>query len=916
MEFLKDLAKSLRSARTVELPDDKSSAYYMLMSMIIGNQYRSVSDLLSGPKFDVNYAHGRPNRNLLHIAANCGSYECLNILLKKGANVNFQDMSGCTPLHLAARNGQRKCINKLLEYKADVNIRNNEGLTTIHWLAVNGRTELLHDLFMYTQDVDVEDAQGQTALHVACQNGHKSTVVCLLDHGAEINRPNHYGWMPLHFACSHGQHDTATILLQRGAVFLPDKSNKTPLDFCIEGGYCETCDNLLTHFPKLFEQLIQMVRKEHLKESMYLKVLKFLCKKNNEMADGILVALAEELSNIGHNLLSLSSNVEVHVSVLLTCVRVLCKLYTSVYQSMTSSIQSAVANGVTPVSPKTIRIFKPAESLWQLLEDWLNLLQVEFDQKSPRQSMANLSEKDNESQQAENPKTMNTTNSSNASPQQQKAVNQYSDVNCSKDKLQVSEGILKHMSLEDQDVIGATLPRICGVVQAFYITCSCHTQSEITSPRFIEFVCKHNKVLKALVQRNTTVIFDHFHFLLECPELMSQFIHIIKLQPFVKRREWFYQNISDDENPSEVLHIPATDEDILIINRERIFDSSCDRVLKENPDKLKKGLALKFDGEEGMGQGVVREWFDVLSKEILNPDYALFTQSADGSTFQPNSNSAINPDHLNYFRFAGQILGLCLYHKQLINVYFTRSFYKHILGIPVNYTDVASIDPDYAKNLQWILDHDIDNLGLDLTFSVETDVFGVMQEVELKPGGSKITVTEENKTEYAQLVTELRMTRAIQPQINSFLSGFHQYIPQSLIQMFDEYELELMLSGIPEIDIGDWENHTEYNGYDRQSPVIQWFWEIVENFSQENRVLLLQFTTGSSRVPFGGFAKFVGGGGPQHFTIAIVPYKEHTLPTASTCINMLKMPEYKSKTELHNRLMVALQCGNQGYAFA
>ncbi|VDI07076.1 Hypothetical predicted protein, partial [Mytilus galloprovincialis] len=86
----------------------------------------------------------------------------------------------------------------------------------IHWLAVNGRTELLHDLFMYTQDVDVE------------------TVVCLLDHGTEINRPNHYGWIPLHFACSHGQHDTATILLQRGAVFLPDKSNKTPLEFCIE----------------------------------------------------------------------------------------------------------------------------------------------------------------------------------------------------------------------------------------------------------------------------------------------------------------------------------------------------------------------------------------------------------------------------------------------------------------------------------------------------------------------------------------------------------------------------------------------------------------------------------------------------------------------------------------------------------
>lgn len=106
------------------------------------------------------------------------------------------------------------------------------------------------------------------------------------------------------------------------------------------------------------------------------------------------------------------------------------------------------------------------------------------------------------------------------------------------------------------------------------------------------------------------------------------------------------------------------------------------------------------------GQGVVREWFDILSNEIINPDYALFTQSADGTqfssyshniwivelkskedvfsstgtTFQPNSNSSVNPDHLNYFQFAGQILGLALYHRQLVNIYFTRSFYKHILG--------------------------------------------------------------------------------------------------------------------------------------------------------------------------------------------------------------------------------------------
>lgn len=63
----------------------------------------------------------------------------------------------------------------------------------------------------------------------------------------------------------------------------------------------------------------------------------------------------------------------------------------------------------------------------------------------------------------------------------------------------------------------------------------------------------------------------------------------------------------------------------------------------------------------------------------------------------------------------------------------------------MNYQDVSSIDPEYAKNLQWILDNDISDLGLELTFSVETDVFGAMEEVPLKPGGTTIQVTQDNK---------------------------------------------------------------------------------------------------------------------------------------------------------------------------
>ena len=78
---------------------------------------------------------------------------------------------------------------------------------------------------------------------------------------------------------------------------------------------------------------------------------------------------------------------------------------------------------------------------------------------------------------------------------------------------------------------------------------------------------------------------------------------------------------------------------------------------------------------------MLKEWFDQLSAEVLNPNYALFIQSADGATFQPNSNSDVNPDHLSYFHFGGRMMALAIYHQHLLNVYFTRSFYKHILGL-------------------------------------------------------------------------------------------------------------------------------------------------------------------------------------------------------------------------------------------
>ncbi|KAM9006038.1 E3 ubiquitin-protein ligase HACE1 isoform 4-T4 [Sarcophilus harrisii] len=887
MEQLNRLTRSLRRARTVELPEDNETAVYTLMPMVMADQHRSVSELLSNSKFDVNYAFGRVKRSLLHIAANCGSVECLVLLLKKGANPNYQDISGCTPLHLAARNGQKKCMSKLLEYSADVNICNNEGLTAIHWLAVNGRTELLHDLVQHVSNVDVEDAMGQTALHVACQNGHKTTVQCLLDSGADINRPNVSGATPLYFACSHGQRDTAQILLLRGAKYLPDKNGVTPLDLCVQGGYGETCEVLIQYHPRLFQTIIQMTQNEDLRENMLRQVLEHLSQQSESQYLKILTSLAEVATTNGHKLLSLSSNYEAQMKSLLRIVRMFCHVFRIGPSSPNNGIDMGYNGNKTPrsqvfkvrkvydvvrkIDVKEMNFTKhaffnqnpheqdPLELLWHSLDEWLVLIATEL--------MKNKKDSTNITSillKQKGPDQQDTTSiPSFGGPGTGSRENLSIDTGESKpDDVGKQEA-----SVDCQDVISMTANRLSAVIQAFYMCCSCQMPPGMTSPRFIEFVCKHDEVLKCFVNRNPKIIFDHFHFLLECPELMSRFMHIIKAQPFKDRCEWFYEHLHSGQSDSDMVHRPVNENDILLVHRDSIFRSSCEVVSKANCAKLKQGIAVRFHGEEGMGQGVVREWFDILSNEIINPDYALFTQSAD--------------------------------------------------GIPVNYQDVASIDPEYAKNLQWILDNDISDLGLELTFSVETDVFGAMEEVPLKPGGASILVTQDNKAEYVQLVTELRMTRAIQPQINAFLQGFHMFIPPSLIQLFDEYELELLLSGMPEIDVNDWIKNTEYtSGYERDDPVVQWFWEVVESITQEERVLLLQFVTGSSRVPHGGFANIMGGSGLQNFTIAAVPYTPNLLPTSSTCINMLKLPEYPSKEILKDRLLVALHCGSYGYTMA
>ena len=118
--------------------------------------------------------------------------------------------------------------------------------------------------------------------------------------------------------------------------------------------------------------------------------------------------------------------------------------------------------------------------------------------------------------------------------------------------------------------------------------------------------------------------------------------------------------------------------------------------------------------------GLLREWYGIMARELFNPDYALFTTSlGEKATYLPNRNSQCHHNHLSYFKFAGRIVAKAIYDNKLLDCYFTRSFYKHILSKPVTYTDMEAEDYSFYQGLKYLLEHDINDLGYELTFSLE-----------------------------------------------------------------------------------------------------------------------------------------------------------------------------------------------------
>ncbi|CAH0518859.1 unnamed protein product [Peronospora belbahrii] len=396
----------------------------------------------------------------------------------------------------------------------------------------------------------------------------------------------------------------------------------------------------------------------------------------------------------------------------------------------------------------------------------------------------------------------------------------------------------------------------------------------------------------------------------ENSEFSQDELELVGSLPFQQKHAWFVQHTAAMEVPWEYGHL------LLEIERDNLLHNSCEQLLWATPDQLHQSLRIRFANEPGVDAGgLVREWFTLMTKEVFDDTTGLFRRSGNGDGLMVNPASAeASVDHLMYYQAVGRFIGRALFEGILIDAHLALPVCKHILGIPITFSDLEFVDNDLYKNLKWLRDNTgVESLALDFTVTVDGQVSDKTKVVDLVPNGSNIAVTEENKIEYINLRFKWVVASSISLQLGSLMQGLFSIIPKELISVFDHQELELLICGIPDIDVQDWKSHTIYVG-EPDHRVIGWFWNIVRELPNEHKARLLQFTTGSFRVPVQGFkALTMNDGRICPFAIQCISADECLYPRAHTCFNRIDLPRYSNEKDLRIALSLVIQMEVTGF---
>ncbi|TDL28807.1 HECT-domain-containing protein [Rickenella mellea] len=380
--------------------------------------------------------------------------------------------------------------------------------------------------------------------------------------------------------------------------------------------------------------------------------------------------------------------------------------------------------------------------------------------------------------------------------------------------------------------------------------------------------------------------------------------------PFEIRVAIFRHFIRNDMiNNGNYDYFAGLDRTRAVVRRGHIATDGFDKLGNAN---LKGRVEITFIDQFGQeeagidGGGVFKEFFTSLCKEVFDSDRGLWLATKKNELY-PNPHSyAKEPHSLEWYRFIGRILGKALYEGILIDVAFAGFFLAKWLGKQSFLDDLASLDPELYQGLIFLKHYSGDPEELSLNFTVADDEFGVAKSIDLIPNGSNAPVTRDNRLQYIYLVSHYRLTKQIRPQSEAFFQGLSEMIDPKWLRMFNQQELQVLIGGVNSaIDLDDLRNHTNYGGlYQDNEPTIEAFWKVVNSFNHEQRRTLLRFATSCSRPPLLGFKELT-----PNFSIRDAGNDQNRLPSASTCVNLLKLPRYTNENTLREKLLQAIQSG-------
>eukprot|EP00741_Cyanophora_paradoxa_P011422 tig00020556_g11033.t1 len=361
------------------------------------------------------------------------------------------------------------------------------------------------------------------------------------------------------------------------------------------------------------------------------------------------------------------------------------------------------------------------------------------------------------------------------------------------------------------------------------------------------------------------------------------------------------------------------------VRRTHVLEDSISKL--HSAARFKRKLRIRFEGEEGVDAGgVTADWFDTVARALYAEPHRLFVPFERSRLLHPNPVSILPGSHgaEETYTFVGRFLGRALRETlagaapRPLALYFSRSFYKMLLGVPVSLADLESDDPEtYERRIRYVLEHALAESGLEeLAFAEELHGPGgkLLDVVELKKGGRRIRVTDRSKHEYCALLASWLVEGRVAPLVRYVRRGLFEMVEESALRLLTPNELELLLCGVPKIDVADMRKNTVIDGCPARHRVVEWFWRAVGAMSKEDLALLLQFATGSSRLPLGGFGAL-----EPRFTVRLDeeagPPAANRLPRAQTCFHRLLLPHYASGEQLRRCLATAIR-ETQGFGFA